>query len=395
MNTSNALKKLDGRIGRGWRLGLDGMRRTLAKLPPVEYPVILVGGTNGKGSVSASIFAILRAHGLVTGLTTSPHLCEVRERIVVDDRMISVQEFEDVYAEIDGLDDDDATYFEMIALMAIRYFQLRRVDAAVVEIGMGGRLDAFNALDPAVSVITSIGLEHTEYLGGTLEKIAAEKAQIARPRRPIVLGSVLPCLKQEVEGLGARCVLVPPHENELFHDHNRRVALAASGSFLGEGAVAIAEPWSPSRAAATVGEWPCRFEYLPGSPDVLLDAAHNPSGAVALAARLRKEFPGRRIVGLCAFLSDKDDAGFFRPFGDGLVTNWIVSEVAADRARRARDVACPENSVIEANLAAAFGVAKAHVGADGILLITGSIYLLGEILRSGLVESAIWKRLYS
>lgn len=378
------IEKLDARIGRGWRLGLDGMRRVLARMEPVAYPVILVGGTNGKGSVCRMLHDWFRHRGMRTGLTTSPHLVDVRERIVIDGEKISVPEFDALFEEIIALDDDKSTYFETLALMAIRAFQKACVDIAIVEIGLGGRLDAFNALDPAVSVITSVGLEHTQYLGETLEKIALEKAQIARAGRFCVLGERLPVLIEEVGRIGAETIIVESASERDFRARNIAIAGASAATyhaFRGEDFDV-----ATFRRFAAESRWPCRFELVPGSPEMILDAAHNPPAAEALALAFATLEPRRRTVGLAAFVSDKDVAGFFVRL-DAQVDHWIVTQFESERALMAEEAPAPFNAIREPDMAKALKAAIAAAGAHGRVLVTGSIYFLGELLKRKLITS--------
>lgn len=326
----------------------------MAAIEPIPYDVILVGGTNGKGSVCKFLHDFLFSEGFRVGLTTSPHLLDVRERIVVEGEMISREDFDRVYSEIDA---PDATYFEMLALMAIRYFKERAVDVAVVEIGLGGRLDAFNVLDPKVSVVTNIGLEHTEYLGDTLEKIEAEKVAIARPGRPLIRGSSLP--------------------GRTFREENIETAVRAARAYF----EFLERPFDEARCReiCEASCWPGRFEVIPGAPEIILDAAHNQPAAEALAKTLRKHAGGRKIVGCAAFLADKDIAGFFVAL-DELVDHWVLTEVKDARAKKAADLPAPFNSECVADSREAFARAKEAAGPSGIVLVTGSIYLLGELI---------------
>lgn len=357
------------------------MRQIAAKLGPLDYPVILVGGTNGKGSVAAYLHAWFASRGLRTGLTTSPHLCDVRERIVVGGRLLGRPAFHRLYLEVESLDDVGLTYFETLALMALLHFKNEGVDLAVVEIGLGGRLDAFNILDPVVSVIASVGLEHTAQLGATIEEIAIEKAQIARPGRPVILGADLPALRREVARIGARPVLVDAGPDADFAERNARIALAAARA-AGE---TLGRPVDEAAflACASATRWPGRFDRISGRPEIILDAAHNPPAAQELARRLAP-LAGRRIVALAGFLADKDVAGIFAHL-DTVVDRWVLTEVHNERATAPARLPSPRHGEVVVEHAAAMSRAKALAGPDGIVLVCGSIYLLGEIITEGLV----------
>ncbi len=373
------IQELEARIERGWKLGLDGMRSCLARMEPVRYPVILVGGTNGKGSVCAALHRYFLDAGLRTGLTTSPHLCDVCERIVVNGEPVDGRTFAGLFEYVRILDEDRSTYFETLALMAIEHFRRERVDVAVVEIGMGGRLDAFNALDPVVSVVTSIGLEHTRWLGDTIEKIAVEKAAIARQGRAAVLGTDLPALHDAVVRIGARPRLVAPVEGSTWDRNNAALAEAAAEEFSRvAGRSFDRELFHDSARRAW---WPGRFDHRPGRPGMLLDAAHNPHAARALAARLRPIAERRRITALAAFLSDKDVPGILNELSP-VVSEWIFTEVAEPRALPAERIPGHESSMRSRSVEDALSAAKSAAGPDGILLVTGSIFLLGEVLHA-------------
>ncbi|MEM2821458.1 MAG: Mur ligase family protein, partial [Thermoproteota archaeon] len=205
---------------RGIKLGLDIIKGLLKELgnPERDYPIILIGGTNGKGSTVATISSILREYGFRVGVFTKPHLCRFTERIVVDNREIDRKEVVEYYWKIKQAGEKVSeklgrfpTFFEASTAMAFEYFSEKKVDVAVVEVGMGGRLDATNACDPLVSVITNVSLEHTKYLGDTVEKIAFEKSGIIRPGRPIVSacsGSALRVIEERCRELGSELILV-------------------------------------------------------------------------------------------------------------------------------------------------------------------------------------------
>ncbi|MGC8832023.1 MAG: bifunctional folylpolyglutamate synthase/dihydrofolate synthase, partial [Thermoproteota archaeon] len=189
---------------RGIKLGLDVVKGVLSELgnPEKDYPIILVGGTNGKGSTVALISSLLREKGLRVGVFTKPHLCRFTERIMVDGREITKGEVVETYEEAREAGEKVSvrmgrlpTFFECSVAMAYKYFSEKQVGVAVVEVGMGGRLDATNACDPAVSVITNVSLEHTKHLGDTVEKIAFEKSGIIRPGRPTVSACSEPALR--------------------------------------------------------------------------------------------------------------------------------------------------------------------------------------------------------
>ena len=380
---SDVYKGLKKRIGRGWRLGLDGMHRTLGKFGSIDFPVILVGGTNGKGSVSFYIHEVLRSLGLKTGLSTSPHLTTPRERIVINGDVISEEDFSKIYQEIDLLDEEKATYFETLALMAIRHFQREEVDVAITEIGMGGRLDAFNALEPALCVVTNIGLEHTAYLGDTLEKIAAEKACIARRGCPAIVGDPLPSLRVELESHGARVHYIERNVEDSVVEHNINMALAAVEKMLAQ--LDRKFDRERSRELCRNAVWGGRFQALrDNTHHWILDAAHNAPAARELAAFLAKNYPDTHITALAAFMVDKDIAGIESALS-GCVNEWVLTEVPDDRAACAQEILFSAAAERIPDLVQAFERVKSKSPEGGVILVTGSIYLIGELVEKGLI----------
>ncbi len=340
-------------------LGLERLRVVLERLKwrQPSVPVITVAGTNGKGSVSAFCAAILNAAGFKTGTFTSPHLRDYRERIRVHDRLASAAELVAAFEKIEAARASvGLTFFEFNALAALLIFEAARLDAWVLEVGMGGRLDAVNVVDPSVAVVTSIGFDHQEYLGDTLEAIAREKAGIFRPGKTAVIGSREPSLVLEEI---ARSVNAPlkrlAHRIQL---HSRRRGLALSGNALGPAAPARTGPEGdysihqcrngtggargncrldiPAAAIARglaevrlVG----RFQSLDGrahSPTWILDVAHNPDAARVLARNLSESPVAGRTLAICGILADKDAAGIVATLDPCIDAWWCAS---ADGAR--------------------------------------------------------------
>jgi dihydrofolate synthase/folylpolyglutamate synthase len=332
---------------KGMRLGLDAVQSAAERLgrPNQAYPAVHVAGTNGKGSVAHIAARLLAANGLCAGLTTSPHLHRLTERIRVAGREVERDELAQVAGEmaerLGGRLDAELTFFEIVTLLAFDVFRRRAVDAAVVEVGLGGRLDASRLCRPVVSVVTSIGLDHTEQLGTTLAAIAGEKAGILVPGVPVVLGPLEPEARDVVLGR-ARELGCPA----LRWDAGRRVFLPADGgtdaeaiareasgllfapplpgahqlanTALAVAAVVVAlralgRPIDPSRMALAPFVLPGRLESIPGSPPVLLDVAHNPHGAASLAAYIDGERLRPRFV--LGMLGTKDVEGLARVLG--------------------------------------------------------------------------------
>ncbi len=306
---ADALGRLYARVPLGMRMELDTMRAACARVghPERALPVVHVAGTNGKGSVCAMVEAIARAGGLRTGLYTSPHLCRFAERIRVDGLPIDDTTLAPLLSR--ALDVEPAlSFFEAATLAALLAFRDARVDVAVLEVGLGGRLDATNVVPaPRAAAITRIALDHTDRLGSTLADIAREKAGIAKPGLDIVLGpmpedlrSVIDAVARSVGATTSTVDRVPaPARVGLDGDHqkdNARVA-AVLGARIGASPAAIAEGIAGAR-------WPGRLERI---GPFLLDAAHNPDGAEALARHVRAlGLPPGEVGLIFGALADKD-----------------------------------------------------------------------------------------
>lgn len=346
--------------------------------PQRAYPVIHVAGTNGKSSTSRMIESVLRAFGLRTGLVTSPHLVDVRERILVDGEPISIERFVDVYGDIEPylalvdaqFPDTPMSYFEVLTAMAFAGFADAPVGVAVVETGMGGTWDATNVADGTVAVITPIDLDHMDYLGPDIESIAGEKAGIIKPgavavlaQQKVAAAEVLLARSAEVgaavlrEGLefgvrhrdvavgGQLLALQTPAGvyDEVFlplhgahQAHNAALALAAVEVFFGAGE-RLVEIDAVREGFATVAS-PGRMEIVRTGPTVMLDAAHNPHGAQALATALAEEFSFDRLVGVVGVLADKDAAGVLGAL-EPVLDSVVVTQAATPRVMPVDDLA--------------------------------------------------------
>ena len=402
---TDPLAWLYGLQSHGIKLGLEGIAALLELMgrPDRTLPCVLVGGTNGKGSVCAMQDAILRAHGRRCGLYTSPHLVRVNERIRIDGveiadealhRQLEIVRQTCARGLASGALAAHPSFFEVMTATAMAAFQGARLDVAVLEVGLGGRLDATNATEPVVSAIVTIALDHVETLGPTAAAIAAEKSGIARPGRVLVSGVSQPDARAVIEGrcreLGAR--FVDARSTELPTDwalplagaHQRDNARVALATFH---AVADALGVSPRDALVREGlaatRWPGRIQRVAGRPDILLDGAHNPAGAEALAAHLASS-EGTKAVLVFGAMKDKDFRGMLAPLAPR------IAAVVATRPSVVR-AAEPENL---AAVAAALGLdvetrslpgealalARKRAGPAGLVLVAGSLYLVGEIL---------------
>ncbi len=422
MNASSAdyaavCERLFAMKARGVSFGIDRMRAFATALgnPERAVPLIHVAGTNGKGSVSAMLASILRAAGKRVGMYTSPHLVRLGERVQVDgvplteaEIMAYVAELDPLVAELERATPGEApSFFEFMTAMAFLQFARRGCDAAVVEVGLGGRLDATNIITPAVSVITSIGLDHCEMLGDTLAKIAAEKAGIIKPGLPVVMGR-LPAEAEAVVRAVAAERGAPLHSvREVFGDDvanypraalegdyqrfNAATATLAAREFARTGQFDLTEARIDQGLAKVT--WPGRWQRarLSDGRLIVLDASHNPEGAEVLDGLLAKLVAetGRAPVVVTGVLG----AARAKPLLE--VVGRYAKEIHLARPQQARASSFEElEALVPADFLARGGkLARGAVetlfpragvcaigAADDVIVVTGSIYLLGEVL---------------
>ena len=385
----------------GMRFGLDRMRRLMTVLdhPERRFESIHVVGTNGKSSTARMIAAILARHGLRTGAYLSPHLVSFGERIRIDDGDLDSADFGAAVgraaraAELvnHAAGDDRVTQFE--ALTAAAYSELARggVEVAVVEAGLGGRYDATNVIPSKVQVLTSIGLEHTRWLGPTLADIAAEKLDVVQEGATVVLAAGLDAEVERVAELvagqrGAAIVRagrdpgVSVGAAGTFQRHNFALARAAAEAYLGR-----LDPRGVARAAAEV-RIPGRLQEIARTPLTLLDGAHNPDGMRALAESLTELMQGRdRLVATLSILDDKDAAGMLAallPACDAIVLTSSQNPRALPPPTLqslANQLGGPPSEIVPAPRAA-LRRARELAGPGGVVIATGSLYLIANLL---------------
>lgn len=410
----------------GIKFGLEAEQALLECLgnPQRGMKIIHVAGTNGKGSVCAFADSILRAAGFKTGLYTSPHLIRVNERIKVNGECIPDDELADLIDLVDGCageyakrpDGRPITFFEFITALAFEHFRRQNVDVLVLETGMGGRLDATNTAVPQVAVITSIGLEHTNYLGTTLEAIAAEKAGIIKPNVPVVLGALpieaLQTIEKTASAKNARVIKadqVVTVRRQKQTIAGQKISIESSANSYGSvllpllgahqlanTAVAIAalEEWcrinGTDLAPAAVKKglssvsWPGRLHVIARAPLTIIDGSHNPEAAAMLNAALKELCGGKPIYLILGMCSDKDTACFIRNITVPVNKCWVVS-LATERsvppealARHVQNKGWPVAiATVPQALEEAVRLAREE---DGIVCAAGSFYLAGEIL---------------
>ncbi|MDH6181227.1 dihydrofolate synthase/folylpolyglutamate synthase [Microbacteriaceae bacterium SG_E_30_P1] len=442
-NAERAYEELLERIGEGSpQPRLEPTRRVVELLgdPQRSYPIIHITGTNGKTSVARLIESILRAYGLRTGLATSPHLRRPNERIMIDGEPISNRAFAENWADvrpyIDLVDaelresgEEPLTYFECLTVLTFASFADAPVDVAVVEVGMGGEWDSTNVGDGQVAVFTPIALDHTQRLGATVQQIARTKSGIIKPVAAVVSAAQSPealgeleratdltestlrvegdafALESSTVAVGGQVISVKGLAGEyrdLFlplygthQGHNAALAIAAVESFLGRGSQALVGDVL-EEGLATVAS-PGRLQLVGTDPTVLVDAAHNPHGAQALADALRTYFTFDEIVVVLGVLSDKDATGIVEALAP-VASSFIATQSESDRAIPAADLAdlisrVAPDSALQAFESLEFAVQDARVWAAQAprraVLVTGSITLIGEVL--GLSEVEGWK----
>jgi dihydrofolate synthase / folylpolyglutamate synthase len=389
----------------GMRFGLDRMHRlmTVLGLPQRRFASIHVVGTNGKSSTVRFCAAILERHGLRTGSYTSPHLSSFRERIEVGEEPVSEADFAAAVeraaqaAELVNRTeepDDRVTQFEALTAAAYHELARRRVEVAVIEAGLGGRFDATNVVPSKVQALTSVGLEHTRWLGPTLADIAEEKLAVVRDHATLVVGPLDPASAAVAERVAAErhATLVrapaqagvPLSAPGGFQRQNFALALAAAEAFLGPGELS-AETVAAAAAQTTI---PGRVEVVDDRPLTVYDGAHNPAGARALAESLDDVFGARRPrVAVIGVLEDKDAAGML---GQLLphVDRAIYTRSANPRSLSpgtlgslAEKLGGPPSEAV-ADPRAAVARARELAGPGGAVLATGSIYLIADLVRA-------------
>lgn len=415
------------------RLGSNAIKFGLAptqallremEIDPLRLPCVHVAGTNGKGSVSAMLDSVLREAGVLSGLYTSPHLIRFNERIRVDGRPVPDEELLRLLDAVESADQRQAaepgnrlaTFFELTTAMAFRWFLEQNVQMAVLETGMGGRLDSTNVVTPLLSVLTEIGMEHSSFLGRTVEEIASEKAGIIKPGRSVVVGKQNPRIDKIIEGkaleAGAPILRAEEHVSirRLSQDlEGQRLSVETpDGAWepftlplladfqLGNCALAITAlewmrdslglPLTPEiiRSGLSKTRWPGRCQVVRRDPVFIVDVAHNPDAAKALAGFL-KSFKGDRPVALiCGMLKDKDAEGFFRllkPVVNACVLVSLNSERSMSMdallaAAKAAKLPAAESRMPDA----VRNAIKWAQSRNGIVVSAGSLFLASSVL---------------
>jgi dihydrofolate synthase/folylpolyglutamate synthase len=400
-------------------LGLERVSQVKQRLNlDPEFPVIVVGGTNGKGSVCAMLESILHAAGYRVGCYTSPHLLHYNERVRIDKKQASDAELCASFEQIErvrdaassGTSEVPLTYFEFGTLAAMQCFIGHKVDVAILEVGLGGRLDAVNVFDNDCSVITSVDIDHTDYLGDSREQIAFEKAGIFRNGRVAIfadsdvpqailtqaekLGAELWCIGSEFgctphhgqwdyhSRLGARSALPYPALRGAFQLHNASATLAALDVLKDRLPVST----EAVRRGLVEVQLAGRFQFVPGNPVLILDVAHNPHAARSLAQNLTSLPSCPHTYAVFAMLKDKDIAGVVAAL-DAHIDSWLIAGVDSARGATVREI----EQVLEQgrvrgeirafdNIAEAMRYAYNAAGENDRILAFGSFYTVAEVM---------------
>jgi dihydrofolate synthase/folylpolyglutamate synthase len=381
----------------GIKLGLENVERLLDELdlgsarasPKIFGKVIHVAGTNGKGSVCAMIDSICRAQGYRTGLFTSPHLVTFRERIRLDGDMISEDAVANGLTSIRSLVanwDPHPTFFEVVTALALKHFSDTKVEIVILETGLGGRLDATNAIQSNVSVITPIDFDHEQWLGKTLSEIATEKAGIIKPKVPVVCAPQRPEAEEVIRTRAAKCEAAI----QLVTESYDKTAIALAGSHQKQNAALAIAALHTAKididiAAIARGlsriEWPARFQRW--DERTIIDGAHNPAAARLVAQTWREIFGDRRATLILAILADKDLRAIceaLAPISESALLPKIRSERAADPEELAKvlaDMTPPLPYSIIPSVSQALELARSK---PNPILITGSLHFAGEVL---------------
>ena len=413
MNLTGWLEFIEHQHPQSIALGLERVREVLARLalPPLP-PAITVGGTNGKGSTCAMLEAILGAAGYRAGCYTSPHLLRYNERVRIGGREAGDAALCDAFAAVEGARGaNPLTYFEFGTLAALWLFAREPLDALVLEVGLGGRLDAVNAVDAGCAVITAIDIDHVDYLGGTREAIGREKAGIFRAGRAAVVADPLPpqaildqarLVGADLLQIGAQFGYTTPGGGQWSYwgpGGNRHglaypalrgaVQLAnASAAITAIDALRARLPVAAQdiRRGLAEASPPGRFQILPGRPAVILDVAHNPQAARVLAANLSASGFARRVHAVLGMLRDKDAAGVAGALADQ-VTDWHLATLHGARGRSAAELASVVKQVagaakieVHATAAQAFAAARRAAAENDKIIVFGSFLTVAEVL---------------
>jgi len=398
----------------GIKLGLSSTEALLGRLgnPERGLKFIHLAGTNGKGSTAVMVATALQEAGLKVGFYSSPHLVSFRERFLIGGRMPTREHLAPFMARVREVADETEppTFFEFTTALALLFFAQEKVDLAVMETGLGGRLDATNIIRPQVSLITTLSLEHTQYLGSTIEAIAREKAGIIKAKTPVATQELEPEaagvvraraleLEAPLYRLGQEFKVLVREEGFDYQGlawnlENLRTGLGGGFQRLNAG-LALAGLELLERSGLGIGPeearrgleraaWPGRFQIIDRRPLTILDGAHNPQACQTLAGAV-KALPRERLILVLGLMSDKDHPAVLRALGP-LADLLILTRPVYQRAAQPQDLAAKARAqglepVVEPELGPALDRAFASAGPDDLVLITGSLFLVGEVME--------------
>lgn len=393
------------------KFGLETISAVLAELdhPERACAFVHVAGTNGKGSTCAMIESALRHAGVRAGLYTSPHLIEPTERIRIGGAQVTQAEFSHAFDAVHAASErliargdieHHPTYFETVTAMAFVLFREARVDTVVLEVGLGGRLDATNVVHPRLTVITPVDFDHETFLGKTIAAIASEKAGILKPNVPLIMGrqraegeQVILARAAELHCPVTRMIDHPPSGASCFAHGNRIEweGMEIRGALPGPhqidntitAAMALRELGVPDASIAegiAEARWPGRLELVASNPDIILDGAHNPSGARALAAYIDRFFKGRRVWMIYGTMRDKSIGEIVEtlfPLASELILTRPDTPRSLDPKSLLRVAHHPRARSCE-SLGAALAIVREEASPDDVIFISGSLFLVGE-----------------
>ncbi len=416
MTYSSAVAYLYRLQHHGIKLGLETIMALTAHLgmPQNRYRTLHIAGTNGKGSTAAMAAAMLQAAGYRVGLYTSPHLIDFRERIRVNGEMIPESRVAQLTDQLQALSqpEQSPTFFEYTTAMAFQHFADTAVDVAVLEVGLGGRFDATNVVTPMACAITTIALDHQAYLGSTLSSIAFEKAGIIKPGVPVVLGRLEDDAWRTIEQVARERQAPVFRIGEHFHTegeepqqfsyrgvgiHNDGLTCVLAGRHQLDNAacaLALLEAAAPQgivitseavRTGLQAVSWAGRLEVVDRRPTILLDGAHNPAAATALADFLTgadRLHPSRPVVLVLGMMRDKDHRGFVEPLRS-LVDEVVLTQADLPRSATAQELQSSLGDLLShphviPSLSGAMALARQLATSDGLVCVTGSLMLVGE-----------------
>jgi len=406
MDYKNVLEEIYSLDIKKWTLGLDRIEALLKKLgnPEKSLKCIHIAGTNGKGSVCAMISSVLVNAGYKVGMYTSPHLKTFNERIRINNKLISDKDIVKYYLKVKK-HVDGQSFFEITTAMAFLYFAEKNADFAVLEVGLGGRLDATNVVTPLVSIITNIGLEHTEFLGNTLEKIAYEKAGIIKKNVPVVTaaeGIALATIKKISNKKNSKLIIINKDSikikynknfdfkgyknielkklNGQFQALNAAIAIKAIDAIKNNYNLKINE--DNIKKGLLNAKWPGRFQFI--GKNILADCAHNPHGFKVLVKELM-HIGYKQLIMVLGFSNGKDIESIYRiinPLINPLADKIILTKSSNERAAEPETIRkyFNKNSIIIKNPENALNYAKNIAEKGDLILIAGSIFLVGEFI---------------